>query len=56
MRAVPLVELSPDQERFEAMTPVEAHEADSEIRYELEGDWAGWEAAARRSKAYDPTL
>jgi hypothetical protein len=55
----PLAELdSHGSERFEAMTPVAAVEADSaEIRYELEGDWSGWEAAARRShvQGYDPT-
>lgn len=53
----PIAELSHEQSAVsEAMSPVPAVEADSEVRYELEGDWTGWEAAARRSRvaSYDP--
>jgi hypothetical protein len=54
----PLAELDSDAQILEVHTPTTAVEADgSEVRYELEGDWAGWEAAARRShiQGYDPT-
>jgi hypothetical protein len=53
-----LAELDNDAQILEVHTPTVAIEADSsQIRYELEGDWAGWEAAARRShiQGYDPT-
>jgi len=52
----PIAELSHEHAVAEAMSPVPAVEADSEVRYELEGDWTGWEAAARRSRvaSYDP--
>jgi hypothetical protein len=54
----PLAELDNDAQIIEIHTPTTAVEADSTaIRYELEGDWSGWEAAARRShiQGYDPT-